>query len=234
LHILGERGALLEEMDQVLPALLRHEQPLELLRDARVTGVDRLRAAPRFDRQLGATEAIGLDGAELDQELQLLVLVGIAALEAHSQERADGIGQLAPRLVFTTRRQDATLRLDVVDVLDDRHDNWRRHPCARPFGGGADAQRQHATERAPRLRREREQIGYVVEPKRPPAAVADDERDGTCADDDRQHQRCSRKGTAQLLQERVDDGRTGSERSELVRARRSGGLEGGDGVARDT
>ena len=119
--------ALLEQLDALAPRPCCDEQPLERLEHARLAGIDRLRAAPRLDRAIGPQELLDLDAAELEQQLQLLVLVGVAGLHAVANQLANVGDELLPRLVLAMHREllaaggdvrDRDLDLDLVARLD--------------------------------------------------------------------------------------------------------------------
>ena len=65
-RVVGQRDALVEQVDAFAPATAGFQSCLERVEHAWLGGVDRLRASPCFDRAIGAIQSIGFDLPELE------------------------------------------------------------------------------------------------------------------------------------------------------------------------
>ncbi len=233
-RVVGERDPFFEQVGVLGPSALLHEQRVQRVEHARLAGVDRLRAVPRVDRAVDAAQLVEFDATELDQQLELLVLVGIAPLDALGDELADRVGELFPALARAQLVEPSPplgrVGHDDLDLVA----RIRRAPLVCTAAGlrRLRARRQHACKRRARRVGERHQIGDVGQLERVAVAVADHQRDRTRADRDRQDQHCGRR-RAELLEQPVDERLAARDAAHRRHPRADRGLECRHRVARD-
>ena len=225
--VIDQRDPLLEELHALAPPAELRELRLQGVEDTIVATVDRLGAAPCLDRSVRTTEPFGLDAAQLEEQLELLVLAGVTAVHTIADQLADRLGERRPGSLAALGLERDTPAGEVI--LDRYLDLVVQAVGAgrRALGRGARSRRHQVRERGVAGGDERGEIRDLPDGEAGVAPVRHDHRDRVHAHVHGQdeHARCA---AAEELEEPIDEGFAGGERPDPRRPGRDRPFESWD------